>query len=62
MPAYTPAAPAAAAMKKIIPSGIRLVIPPRLEVRLSFAITKKATMFTAAKIPMSMCSRVMSIR
>ena len=53
IPRYTPILPKAVARKKMIPSGVRFWPLPRIDLRLSLAIMKKAKRLMAAKIPKS---------
>jgi hypothetical protein len=54
--------PKAAARKKMIPSGVRLLPLPRIDLRLSLAIMKKAKRLMAAKIPMSIWGEVILLK
>ena len=55
-----PQLPPAAARKKSTPSGVRSMLPPWIDFRLSLVITKKAKMFMVTKMTSEICSRGIS--
>jgi len=55
MPRYMPRLPKQLARKKNMPSGVRFLPLPRIDLRLSRAILMNENKLMAAKIPMVIC-------